>query len=84
MITNKVFEKVAIELKNYSYCFFNIDCSSNKLSNYSYNVSVSYNSKFSENIVFIVRNQLNRIMDHIEINIEDLSFAEKRLKEEVY
>ena len=84
MDTKELFNKIGSEIKEYGYLTFNMDCISTKLDNYSFNVSVSYNKLFSENIKFIVYNRVESILMNSTINIKDLDYMQNKLNKEVF
>ncbi len=76
----ELFDKINRDIKEYGYVIFNMDVLSNAINNYSFDIEVSYNKNFSENIRFIVRNRIDSIIENFTINIKDLDYAFKKLE----
>jgi len=84
MEIKQLLQKIKTDISERGYVIFSMDCRSTKLDRYTYNVSVSYNNNFSENINFITRNQINSIVNNTTVNLTDLDYAINKLKQEVF
>ena len=76
---NELFNKINKEIKEYGYCCFSMTLSSFQFSRYLYDISVSYNKNFSNNIKFVFDN-INH--DTIEKDLSTIKAIKKQI--EVY
>ena len=84
MNTIKLMEKIDSDINEYGYVLLNMDCVSQKLANYKFNISVAYNKNFSDDMKFVVRNACGRILLNDTIDIKDLDWFKNILNNELF